>query len=79
MQAPQITHDEYCRIIGQIYVDADQRIRSLESQLSSASNPLPLIQSLQAQIAKLKQENTTLNGNLEEGEAIIKDLRERLP
>lgn len=78
MQAPQITHEEYCRIIGELYIDAHLRILNLEKQVSS-SNPLPLVQSLQQQLGKLQQENKVLNGNLDEAETRIQELQERLP
>jgi hypothetical protein len=73
MQAPQITHEEYCRIIGELYIDAHLRINHLEKQVSS-TNPLPLVQSLQQQIAKLQTENSVLTANIEQAEDRIKEL-----
>jgi hypothetical protein len=75
MQAPQITHEEYCRVVGELYIDAHLRIHHLEKQ-ASAANPMPLVQSLQQQIAKLQNENSVLNANLEQAEAKVRELEE---
>jgi hypothetical protein len=77
MQTPQITHEEYCRIIGELYIDANLRIHHLEKQ-SSGTTPLPLIQSLQQQIAKLTTENGVLSGNLNTAQEELAVLREKL-
>jgi len=59
MQTPPIGHEEICRLVGQLYIDAHLRISELEKQVAS-TNPLPLIQSLQQQITKLREENAAL-------------------
>lgn len=78
MQTPQITHDEYCRVFGELLLHAHIRIAYLQEQASS-TNPLPLIQSLQQQIAKLQQENTILSATIESKDEEIGSLKSRLP
>lgn len=63
-QGNHLSHDEYCRILGELYLDAHLRIQALEKQ-SSGTNPLPLIQSLQNQIANLRKENEALKSSVE--------------
>jgi hypothetical protein len=75
MQAPpQLSYEDYCRIIGELYLDAHLRIKHLE-QKTAASNPLPLVQSLQGQLERRRQENEVLHQNLENVERELAELK----
>lgn len=63
-QSPTLSHDDYCRIIGQLYIDAQCRIDSLEKQVGSG-NPLPMVAILQQKLEALVKQNHSLQQQLE--------------